>query len=156
MAKDIKTMTVPPEYETDAIQLWMTFGYDLLNNQEVLAKDTRLEQGVLDSFADTYTQVTETIHYIKLTFQRETNIPHYAELKRLEQEYDSLPHPGEPPQKNGIIKIFFGLMLCTIPGIIFIIQDLGYNSNMAEYNKAYSEYVRKRDDILERARALSY
>lgn len=155
MAKDIKTMTVPPEYETDAIQLWMTFGYELLNNQEVLSKDTKLEQGVLDAFADTYKQVTETIHYVKLTFQRETSIPHYAELKRLEQEYDNLPHPGDPPQKNGIVKIFIGLCLCTIPGIIYIIQDSSYNSRMTEYNAKYSEYAKKRDDIIERARALS-
>ena len=155
MAKDIKTMTVPPAYETDAIQLWMTFGYELLNNQEVLSKDTKLEQGVLDAFADTYTQVTETIHYVKLTFQRETNIPHYAEFKRLEQEYEDLPHPGDPPEKNGIIKILIGLFLCTIPGIIFIIQDSGYNSRMADYNAKYSEYAKKRDAILERARALS-
>lgn len=154
MAKDIRTMTVPPEYETDAIQLWMSFGYELLNNQEVLSKDTKLEQGILDAFTDTYTQVTETIHYVKLTFQRQTNIPNYSELRQLEQEFENLAHPGDSPEKNGIVKILIGLVLCTIPGIIFIIQDMGYESRRTEYNKLYSEYARKRDDIIEKARAL--
>ncbi len=154
MAKDFKTMTVPPDLEVDAIQLWTTFGYELFGNQEVLSKDTHIEQGMMDVLCDTYTQVQETTHYIKLTFQRDPGIPHYDELKKLEDEFEALASPGEPPTRNGIIKILIGLMICTIPGIIFLCQDLGFNSRNAEYNKRFDAYVEKREAILEKAEKL--
>ncbi len=154
MAKDFKTMTVPPEMEIDAIQFWTSFGYELFGNQEVLAKDTHIEQGALDVLCDTYTQVRETTHYIKLTFQRDTSIKNYAELKRLEAEFEALPSPGEPPTYYSVSNILFGLLLCTVPGIIFIIQNLTFSSRLKEYNARYSDYVNQRDVIVDKARLL--
>ncbi len=55
MAKDFKTMTVPPNLEVDAIQLWTTFGYELfgksiLNPLKIIERKYISENGVVNGF----------------------------------------------------------------------------------------------------------
>lgn len=154
MPKDFKTMNVPPESEMAAIQYWTSFGYELFSNQEVKNSYTTTGQDMVDVWCDTVTETVHHEHYIKLSFQRDTKIPHYDELKRLEMEAESIQQPADPPAYNSITKIIIGTLFCTIPGIIFIIQNLKYPAVYRAYRQEYAEYVQKRDAIAERARAL--
>lgn len=85
--------------------------------------------------------MTTTTHYIKLTFQRDpANVPHYAELKALENEFNSVPYPGDCPTGYSVLKIFIGFMLCTIPGVLHAGENefwpllLGQNGNRTMLN----------------------
>lgn len=42
MAKETKSLTVPPSEEAAQIELRQAFGYELFSTQEVLAKDSHL------------------------------------------------------------------------------------------------------------------
>ncbi|WP_295214924.1 hypothetical protein [Ruminococcus sp.] len=151
MAKDFKTLNVPPASESSAIQFWTSFGYELFGNQEVRFSETDVNQNI---WTDNIEVTKKDTHYIKLSFQRDTSISHYEELKQLEQEVKNIPEPVEPGMPNGIGKIIIGLLICTIPGIIFIIQNCKYPALMRDYEEKYREYVAKRDAIANRARQL--
>jgi len=90
---EIKTMTVHPSEEDSAINTMMSFGWDLKNNQEVYNKNTRMQD---DFWSNDINVITETKHYIKLTFQRDPLRAHYAELVELEHKYQSV-HPQNEP-----------------------------------------------------------
>lgn len=153
MAKETKSLTVPPDAENDQISLWQTFGWELFSTQEVLSKDSHLEEGF---FGNSINSVTETTHYIKLTFQRDpANVPHYAELKRLETEFNSVPSPGDPPTKFSILHIIIGLFLCTIPGVFMIIKNIASSSAMPKWQREYDQFIARRNEIYQQALALS-
>ncbi len=153
MAKETKSVTVPPGCENDQMELWQTFGWELFSTQDVLAKDSHLEEGF---FGNSVNSVTETTHYVKLTFQRDpANVPHYAELKKLEKEFNSVPYPGDPPTTFSVLHIFIGFVLCTIPGIVMIIKNIASKAAMPKWEKETEEYLAKRSEILEQAQALS-
>ena len=151
MAKETKSLTVPPSEEAAQIELWQAFGYELFSTQEVLAKDSHLEQGMFN----TINSVTETTHYIKLTFQRDTNIPHYAEYRALENEFNNVPYPGDYPTTFSIVQIFIGLMLCTVPGVFMIVKNIMATSQRPQWEARYSQYVQERQKILEKAYAVA-
>jgi hypothetical protein len=110
-AKEIKSTSVAPEDEEDTVNLWQSFGWELKNNQEVKNTDSHLERRGDDVYS-----VTNTEHYVKLTFERDPGRQNYAELKSLEGQYYGASHPGAPPKRFGtifviliVISLFFGI-----------------------------------------------
>jgi len=117
-AKEIKSISVAPAVESETISLWQTFGWELKSNQEIKNKDSRIERR-----GDNLVSVTETEHYVKLTFERDPERQNYAELKSLEDRYQAQIHPGSPPKRFGLvfailigISLFFGIGSFTLLG----------------------------------------
>jgi len=110
-AKEIKSISVAPAAEEDTINLWQTFGWELKSNQEIKNKSSHMERR-----GDSLYNVTETEHYIKLTFERDPARQNYNELRSLEDRYYSASHPGPAPKRFGgifvfliVISFFFGI-----------------------------------------------
>ncbi|GHT19475.1 hypothetical protein FACS1894189_8300 [Planctomycetales bacterium] len=160
--KEIKTINVQPADEESAISVWQTFGWELKNNQEVKiqSENAYLEK---DFWGDGINQVTTTHreHYVKLTFERDTSMPNYAELVSLEQQYYALPHPV-PPGSGGctwLIATVIGLCIYVFPGLLVLI--LWGVWRFTVYSKKYALYEETRDssnsqraEIRQRADAL--
>lgn len=94
MAMEIKTVNCNNEDEESTIRLYQDFGWTFKSSQRVFNKSSHLE-----SRSDGTYSVTETTDFTKLVFERDTAMPHYAELKKLEEQYhqvlQSLPEdPG--------------------------------------------------------------
>ncbi len=153
MAKQTKSLTCHPSAESDIIEIWQAFGWELFNTQEVFSKDTHFEEGWTSGSINS---VTETTHYVKLTFQRDpANVPHYAELKKLEDEFNSVPDPGPMPEGASIFHIFIGFMLCTIPGVYLLIKTISAKAAKPKWEQAYAEFIQKRQEIYEKALAVA-
>lgn len=89
MAKEIKTLTVKPNEDAQTIQNLQCFGWKLLSSQEVYNKDSHLEVWGKNTYS-----VTQTMHYVKLTFERDSSkIANYSQIRRIEEAYMSIPYP---------------------------------------------------------------
>ena len=114
MAKEIKTLKVIPANEARTIRAYQCFGWKLLNNQEVYSKDSHLDSGW---------SVTETVHYVKLTFERDpATLKYYDELRRLENMYYSVPAPPKRPKDLGAFAVGIRIS-CIITALITLIFD---------------------------------
>jgi len=129
MAKEIKSFNVPPSAEEDTINLWQSFGWELKSTQEVKTQDVQTFTGQDNDGTEHY-KTTSGEHYIKLTFEREKSMPHYAELCELERTYNSRvpvepkkPYPPDPPEKRKagccssvfvIVAILIGISLIAV------------------------------------------
>ena len=146
MAKETKSVKVHPDYEAECIAFEQRFGWELFNTQEVYNKDTHLENSF---FTDTITSVTETTHYVKLTFQRETEKVS-TELKQLERDFDNLTYPEEPRYWSKLF-ILGGFMIYVIPGIVMICTNKrkreNYEAEIANYNNRHAELMGRLDQI---------
>ena len=86
-----KSIQVHPYDEQSQIDLMQKFHWNLLNSQEIKTVDNRLERR-----GDSIYQVSNTEHYVKLVFSRDLDEPNLDKIKRLEQEFFSLPYPTYP------------------------------------------------------------
>ena len=117
--KEIRSIEVAPADEDKTVQLWMSFGWELKNNQRVKTQDVQKYTGQ-DSDGTKYYQTTQGVDFIKLTFERDPERKNYAELKALQEQYFApLPDlrttsPGEKPKKPGI----FGLIMMIISFVV--------------------------------------
>jgi hypothetical protein len=126
-AKEIKSISVAPSAEEATINLWQTFGWELKSNQEVKNKDSHLERR-----GDSVYNVTETEHYIKLTFERDPARQNYAELKSLEERYYAATPPSPPgnaPKRFGCLFLIL-IVLSLFFGIGGLIGGIGMAGNM--------------------------
>jgi hypothetical protein len=158
MAKETKGIQVKPSEEESTIELWSTFGWELMNTQEVLsetAASSRLERRG-DSIYSVTTPGTKT-HYIKLTFQRDKSMPHYAELCDLEAQYAKVPErsrPSEPMMpKKGIgllwwVILVLGTVMTSGVGIVITIPL--YIWVRGKKKKAYDEAASSFDERVAR------
>lgn len=166
MAKEIKTIKVTTANEAHTIRAYQCFGWTLLNNQEIYVKDSHLQR----KFDGLY-NVTETTHYVKLTFERDSyKLRNYQELRQLEDEYNKIPMPGKKPRvlSNGFLVVFailfliLGLLnffegvwkgitsLVVYGGILFFVKRLG-ESKLESWESANRECWAKRERVLEKA-----
>jgi len=169
MAKDTKTISVHPNNEVSAISFFQNFGWELFGNQEVKTSSSHLKESM---WTGDIVQVTETSHYIKLTFQREKSMPNYSRLVQLENEYDSVISSGTPPKKPskliaGVVFAFVGYMLVFmtlnqgILGllatlIIFVAPAVGlyifrtryYHRRLVEFESAEAAEIEQKRRIL--------
>jgi len=153
MAKDTKSINVHPDNDVAAINFFQNFGWELFSTQEVKNTSTYLKDSV---WTDNIKQVTETEHYVKLTFQRDSGMPNYSKLVQLENEYNAVRVPVPPNKPNLLIFLGIPLVLSaiftaltgevigTILGLIavaggvflFVKQRQAYNVKLAEYGEA--------------------
>ena len=172
--KEMKSVEVTPENEDKTVQLWMSFGWELKNNQRVKTQDVQKYTGQ-DSKGTAYYQTTKGVDFVKLTFERDPERKNYAQLKALEEQYDSIPDPVLPPQDYDYPVMFgclwglltaVGIFAGIIPGVIIIVWRLiRHKKLMAEVEpkrqawlakkaEAEREVVRKRNELLKKAQSL--
>ena len=154
MAKETKFIEVSPASVEPTIEHWRTFGWELLGApQEIFNKSSRLE-----SDSSTIYNITETTHYVKITFQRDSLMTNYNELVSLEREYYSLPSiPNEPlkPEKYSFFSkliIGVGIFYLGIPSILVISsRSKKYPLELQQYEEVtYPAWEAERDKILNR------
>ena len=151
MAKETKFIQVHPDVVEATIKDWQMFGWEMIGApQEIYNKDSHIEQRGERQYS-----VTETTHYVKITFQRDNKMPHYDELVDLEKRYNSLPcnipqYEPEKPKKFSIGWIIFailGICLYVIPGVIIIVYRLvTYPGKLENWQYEYDLWER-RDEI---------
>lgn len=151
MAKETKFIDVHPKSVESTIEMWLMFGWEMIGApQEIYNKDSHLEKR-----GDTIHSVTETTHYVKITFQRDDKMPHYNELANLEKRYYSLPDhiPQYDPKKpkkfsvGWIIILIIATIFYVIPGIIlFLYRHVTYRRILAKWEYEHDLWER-RDEI---------
>ncbi len=85
MAMEYKTLDVSNEDETDVIEYWQQFGWELKSSQRIFNRDSHLE-----SRNDSVYSVTNTVNFTKIVLERNTNHPYYRDIVTLEREYVQL------------------------------------------------------------------
>ena len=169
MAKEFKTLNVAPGGENAAIEFWQHFGWELMGApQEIYNKDSHLEKD-----GDNINSVTETTHYIKLSFQRDTAMNHYSELASLQKEYEAIPNPPAKPTRFGIffvilmgVSLLFGIglmvtatgnsyegagyvMVAVLLGLVFLAPGvLIFVWRTKRYKKLYAQWESALNDIV--------
>ena len=141
--------------ENETINIWEKFGYTYKSSDTVAYSTTRVKQGPLDHLFGNIRVFTEEIRYVKLAMERDHDIPHYTELKELEEEYESVPYPGDKAKPYSNLDIFKGLMLCTVPGVLMILKNKEEGRTPQEYAIALNQYNSRRAHILEKAAAIA-
>ena len=148
MANEVKSIDVHPNAEQSTINLYQAFGWVFHSTQEV-------KENYQERRGDSIYQVRET--KIKLTFQRNRNMPNYERLVGLENMYYSIQDYYSPTRFGFIWGILaaIGLFCWLVPGIIIIIW------RVKRYNKLYPVWLEQaqkakteRDGILNMARSL--
>lgn len=104
--KDIKSIEVAPEDEERTTQLWMSFGWELKNNQRVKTQDVQKFTGQ-DKDGTEHYQTTRGVDFIKLTFERDPERKTTPSLKRLKSSIPlrcraSKPNPLAIDPKNPV------------------------------------------------------
>lgn len=142
MAKEIKSFKCHPDYEQAEIEFRQKVGWEFVSTQEIYNKDTHMESSI---FSDTITSVTETTHYVKLTFQREPDKVN-PELISLERKIDTLSPPPEP-HLWGWIAIAIGLCFYILPGVGLIYLN---KKKKEEYEEEKAVWSAEFDRLLAR------
>ena len=116
MRKEAKIVKTSPEFEQTSIENWEALGWELLSTQEILAKESHLEDaggGAVDS-------VITTTNYVKLAFNRDVNIKNKQELDELQEEYSKLKF--NPTKPSSGIGTFFMLLVFAIVAVMVMIS----------------------------------
>ena len=170
MAKETKFIKCSPSETNETIELWQSFGWELMGApQEIFNQNTRLTGRSEEK--ETYT--TTTTNYVKITFQRDKNMPNYAELVDLEQEYENIPSPPRYPNRFGFIwrivafgPTILGLLILLggagatslvllFPGVAIIVwRCVRYKKISEECDKQRNEIYSKENELVRRAQAL--
>lgn len=86
--QETKKIIVKPGFDEDnTTQLMLDFGWTLLSSQEINNRDSHLETKENWKGEKELWSVTESQNYINLLFSRETNMPYYREITKLESDY---------------------------------------------------------------------
>ena len=140
---------VAPYEEERTINYMARFAWKLTHTQEINTSDSHLETRNGDLYS-----VTEKQNYVKLTFERDTNIPNYKRIAELEKEYTSLTYskPGLP-----IGKIVLAVFLCITCFLapIGIYQGYKIYKEVSTQNKDWKEeFCTKETQIFEELASL--
>jgi steroid 5-alpha reductase family enzyme len=136
MAKETKFITVEPSATESTIELWQKFGWELIGAPQEILSQTSGTSSLERRGNDIYQRTSSgtTTHYVKITFQREKNMPNYAELVKLEEAYYTksyalaLPVKPQqvPPKKIEEAHPYFGIAaLLIIIGILCVCGAAG-------------------------------
>lgn len=164
--KEFKSKTVAPGTEEAEISIWQSFGWELVGApQEVRTSDSQRLTGRDEDYE--YYETIKGVHYIKLSFERNPERPHYEELKSLETQYYSIKNPYCPDAPRFItflwlILIVLGLAAYVIPGVILLILHIiSHIKKSKKWNEDFSKYQQElnlvnsqRKEILSKAQAL--
>lgn len=144
--KETRTEKVAPQWEEYILNVYRSFGWDVIASQDVHTQDVKREGDDI---------VTITTDYVKITFERNTSRQHYQELQALENEYYAIyPYYFAQPKfftKLWLILIGIGLIAYVVPGIaLLIVHIILHKKNIEKWNIANA----KREEILQKAQAL--
>lgn len=114
-----------PSDEQFWTDVYNSFGWKLFSSQEVINNDVDVR------VVGDYIQTTKTKeHFVRLVFKRDTNMPHYSELKELEKAYNAVPdNVFKTVSKGWTVLIVFGSIILTFCAIFLF---AGIN-NFSEY-----------------------
>ena len=130
---------VAPYEEEKTINYMTRFAWKLTHTQEINTSDSHLETRNGDLYS-----VTEKENYVKLTFERDTNMPNYKRIVELEKEYTFLTYskPGLP-----IGKIALAVFLCLTCFLspIGIYQGYKIYKEVSAQNKNWEEEFKKKE-----------
>lgn len=168
MAKEFKTLNVTTENEERTIRAFQSFGWTLKNNQEIYVKDSHTE-----TWGNQRYSITETTHYVKLSFERDgSKLKYYQQIRQLEDMFWSVQEPKKPDEKKRKLFIimwmlfgFFAFFMFIIPtsatkasGCVFAIicalfayLHYRYNQNYKAWQDAYRKCWNKREKIMAKA-----
>ena len=149
MANEIKSFKIHPDYESEEISFRQKFGWKFVSTQEVYNKDTHIERGFSDIILDTSTCVTETVHYVKLTFQRDRTSVN-PRLLELENKIDRLNPPAAPHQW-GELAMLGGCLFC-FPS--YFVMKSGNKKRMKKYSQDYQRYENELNSLMAEVDAL--
>lgn len=138
---ETKTLTVSPDAEQSTIELYASFAWNLKSSQEIKTKDSHLER-----HGDDIVSVTETEHYIKLVFDRDTKRENYDRIKELEATYFDImsQRPELKEVKTNIIVAGILLLAYVVPGVLYlVVKSKQKKKAAAEYQSAYSAWAVK-------------
>jgi hypothetical protein len=165
MAKEIKSVSVPPSAEEATINLWQSFGWQFKSTQEIKTQDVQKFTGQ-DSDGTEHYVTTKGEHYVKLTFERDPAMPNYTKLVELEKVYNTSP-PVSPDSPTAfgclwIVLILVGLFAFIAPGVIIIVwRIVRYKKLKKIYETEFSAYMEKektwkqnKENALNEARSL--
>lgn len=136
---------VHPNDEQEQINLKQKFHWSLLNSQEIKTVDSHLEQRGDDIYS-----VTNSEHYVKLTFSRELDLPNLNEIKRFEQSFFGLPVPKYQKLFPGTIWLYLVLSLFYGAGIVIwgAYFFLSYKPKKEEADRISQDNERKRQQLM--------
>lgn len=139
------SIQVHPNDEQNQINLMQQFHWSLLNSQEIKTVDNHLERR-----GDEIYQVTNSEHYVKLTFSRELDLPNLNEVKRLEKQFFGLKSPRYPALFPGTIWLWLILSIIYGLGIAGWIAYfiLSYKPKKEEAERMTQDNERSRQQIL--------
>ena len=163
MAKETKSISVHPADEQETIEQYQAFGWELQSSQEIFEKDSHLERS-----GNNINQVTTTTNYVKLVFSRETTMPNYHQLTKLENQYHSVHFPYRKTAKvwfilSAIVAFFGFITLGTwfigVPLLIgaitlFVFAIIKKKKFDDEYWNEYRLADEKCEEILNKAKQL--
>lgn len=124
-----KSMTVAPSEEQTVIKKHEIFGWELKSSQEVLSKDSHLEERGEDLYS-----VTTTQNYVKLVFQRDAESDIAVKAHTVEDEYWSLYSLTKAkyfPTKSKLLNTI-PLVLCVFMLVIGVIALFQRHYNFGE------------------------
>lgn len=139
--KETKSMQIAPSEEQYMIAAYQAFGWELLSSQEIKTKDSHMERS-----GDTIYSVTESEHYIKLTFTRDDRMPYYADLKREQMKFETAYTSMEPVNFN-MVTALICLVLLVFPLVLYIM-----NNNKKKQRNA--ERAQQMEDAIAAGRAI--
>jgi hypothetical protein len=145
---EAKTIVCSPKDEQTQIDLMSRFYWKLLSTQEVRQLDSHLELRGENLYS-----VTKDVRYVKLAFQRETDIPHYEMIKGLEKDYNALPIPKFPKilPINGCLFVGLSVVLWPITLPLWLVYLIFfYSLNKSKAQREYDQLVISRQEIMER------
>lgn len=146
---EYKTERRSASVESDVIQIYSYFGWQYIGSQDVYSENTRVTGGSISGRDVNLQQTTDTTQYVAIRFQRDTDIAHYAELRDLNNEYDSLLGITEP-NSNWIMAF----ILLSVTGILFPFAIVVLISHIFK-KKKYDKACARRREVLRRAVDLS-
>lgn len=139
---EYKTERVSHAEEEAVIDINARFGWQLIDSQEVYSENTRITgveaksygNGIIGGFMQGFTgrdgtvkvkQQTDVVSYVTLRFGRDTQMPHYGELKRLESgfECDMRIFSSAPNKPKLITTIMAVAMVIIIISIVLAIVE---------------------------------
>lgn len=170
MSQETRSIQVAPSEEQSTIELYQLFGWELKSSQEIFNQSSHLERD-----GDSINQVTTTTNYVKLVFQRDTEMKNYRELADLERQYEGVAFPmkkktwgwfllgaaaicaseGVIANVGGGVGMLLGVA-AVAGGIALIVFGFMKKSKYKkEYQAAYAEAASRRNEIVNAARALA-
>ncbi|MBE6585692.1 MAG: hypothetical protein E7645_04095 [Ruminococcaceae bacterium] len=136
---------VAPSQEQYTINIMTNFGWRVKSSQEINSKESHLERR-----GDELYSVTSKENYVKLLFERDTEMKNYAQIAQLEREYNAICASSKPKFEKKQILLMIVLLIFLLPiGIIYGVYVFFKNTK-----EAGEKAGAKLGPILQKARSL--